>query len=104
MNKQAWLHWAEIIDSLRVIPRLFLGICLGWTIWVSYECLIWYFHLPHEERGLEASGFGSVVFLTVFGFLRLVYTTYSENGRDWNSAPPSTVTTVAATTTTTGTP
>jgi hypothetical protein len=67
-------------------------------------CLIWYFHLTATERGLEASGFASVVFLTVFGFLRLVYTTYAATGRDWNAAPPSVTTSSTSTTTATGTP
>lgn len=103
MNKLLHLQWAELIDSYRIVPRLFLAVCLGWTIWISYMCLMWYFHLPAGERGLEASGFGSVVFLTVFGFLRLVYTTYSASGRDWNAAPPSTTTVASVTTTATGT-
>jgi hypothetical protein len=98
VNKLWHLQWAEAIDSYRIIPRVFLAVCLSWTIWVSYLCLMWYFHLPAGERGLEASGFGSVVFLTVFGFLRLVYSTYSENGRNWNQTPSSTIATTSTVT------
>lgn len=101
-RKQEWLRVAELIDSYRVIPRLFLTACFVWTVWVSDVCLIWYIHLPHAERGLEASGFGSVVFLTVFGFLKLVYSTYAATGRDWNAAPPSVTTSSTSTTTATG--
>lgn len=101
MNKLLHLQWAEAIDAYRVIPRVFLAICLTWTIWVSYACLMWYFHLPKDERGLEATGFGSVVFLTVFGFLKLVYTQYATTARDWNAAP-SIVTSSSTTTTAIG--
>ena len=98
MNKLLHLQWAELIDAYRIIPRTFLTACFVWTVWVSNICLVWYFHLTKDERSLEASGFASVVFLTVFGFLKLVYTTYAATGRDWNQAPPSvtqTTTTVA---------
>jgi len=97
-TKQAVLHWAESIDSLRVIPRLFLTSCFAWTVWVSYVCLEWYFHLPHTERSLEASGFASVVFLTVFGFLKLVYQTYSDTGRNWDASGSTRTTLVSSTT------
>lgn len=102
MNKLLHLQWAELIDSYRIVPRLFLTACFVWTVWVSNLCLIWYFHLTKDERGLEASGFASVVFLTVFGFLRLVYTTYAASGRDWNAAPPTVTTSSTQTTTATG--
>ena len=97
MNKILHLQWAEAIDAYRIIPRLFLTACFLWTVWVSYACLMWYFHLTKDERGIEASGFASVVFLTVFGFLKLVYTQYATTGRDWSSTP--TVTTSSSTTT-----
>ncbi len=96
MNKQKWLHIAEIIDSYRVFPRLFLMACFWWTAVVTNDLMKWYMAMPKEERGIEASGFASVVFLTIFGFLKLVYDTYSKNGRNWDG--PVTSTTVTATT------
>jgi hypothetical protein len=98
MNKQAGLHWAELIDCWRVFPRLFLLACFLWTTDMSYVLLKWYMHLAKDERGLEASGFASVAFLAVLGFLKLVYTTYASTGRDWNQQPSSTtVSSVVAT-------
>lgn len=102
MNKILHLQWAEAIDAYRVIPRLFLTACFVWTVWISNMCLMWYFHLAKDERGIEASGFASVVFLTVFGFLKLVYTTYAQTARDWNAAPPTVTTSSTSTTTATG--
>jgi hypothetical protein len=98
------LHYAELIDRFRIVPRLFLSACFFWTVWVSYTLLNWYQHLPKDERGIEASGFASVVFLTVFGFLKLVYETYARTGSDWNSVPTTTTTVAATTTTTAATP
>jgi hypothetical protein len=100
VNKQALLHWAELIDSWRVFPRLFLIGCFLWTVEVTRWLLEWYTMLPKEDRGIEASGFASIVFVAVLGFLRLVYSTYSAAGRDWNAQGSSTQTTVASTTTT----
>lgn len=100
MNKAHWLEVAESVDSLRVFPRLFLLSCFIWTVYVTNSLLNWYMALPKADRSLEASGFASVVVLAVFGFLKLVYDTYSAAGRDWNgSAPSISTSTVVATTT-----
>lgn len=93
--KHHWLDIAETVDSLRVFPRLFLTSCFVWNVQIAYVLVTWYTKLPSSERTLEASGFASVVFLTINGFLKLVFDTYTRGGRDWNG-----VTTVASTTTT----
>ena len=99
MNKQAFLDWAELIDKLRIYPRLFLAACFFWTVYLSHMLLTWYMAIPKDERGIEASGFASVVFVTVFGFLKLVYGEYTRAGRDWST--PGTVHTSQTTATTT---
>lgn len=87
-NPKHWLHIAEVVDALRIFPRLFLAITLAWAINMSYVLVYWYMQLPPAERGIEASGFGAVTFSAVLGFLKLVYDTYSSSARDWNQAPP----------------
>jgi hypothetical protein len=57
--------------------------------------------LPKEDRGIEASGFASIVFVAVLGFLKLVYQTYSDAGRDWNKVASSTSTTTVTASATT---
>jgi hypothetical protein len=101
IDKAHWLDIAETFDSWRVVPRLFLGACFGWTVGITHELLHWYMALPAGQRGYEASGFASVVFLSVSGFLKLVFDTYSRHGRDWDAQTPQmTSTTIAQTTTT----
>lgn len=98
LSKANYIHWAEIFDSWRVVPRVFLFICLAWVMFDTELLLLWYVHLPKDERSLEASGFGFLVFTALLGFLKLVYSDYKNSGRDWNSAPPpgSNVVTVTA--------
>lgn len=103
MNKARWLDVAELIDSYRLFPRLFLFGCLAWTVWVANFLLHWYTQLPKDDRSLEASGFASVVVLAIFGFMKLVFDSYVTNGRTWD-APVTTTTTTASSSTTTGTP
>lgn len=91
MNRDKMLHWAEAIDRYRIFPRLFLIVCFIWTTDMSYVLLKWYMLLPKEQRGLEASGFASIAFLAVLGFLKLVYQTYSDAAPAW---PPPNVPTV----------
>lgn len=87
MNKRSILDAAEMFDSWRIIPRLFMTACFIWVVWTTHTLLSWYVSLTSAERGLEASGFGAVVFTALIGFLKLVFDTYSRNGRDWNAAP-----------------
>lgn len=98
VRKNHWLEVAEVVDSLRMVPRVFLAACFAWTVYITQFLLIWYTHLDKESRGLETSGFASVVFLSVFGFLKLVYDTYSHYGRDWNGVATATTTTAVTTT------
>lgn len=83
-HKPHWLELAEVIDGLRVFPRIFLAACFVWVVDTAWILIHWYIQLPAAERGIEASGFASAVLLGEMAFLRLVYTTYSENSRDWN--------------------
>lgn len=86
MNKKFWLDLAELVDSFRVFPRLFLVATFAWTAHTSYWLLSWYMALPAGDRGIEASGFASVAMIGILGFLKLVYDTYSKAGRSWG--PP----------------
>ena len=100
MDKQRWLNWAEVVDSWRVVPRVFLTATFLWTVYLTERLMLWYIHLPHAERGVEASGFASVVQVGVLAFLKMVFSEYSKNGRDWNQQPTSMTTTTATISTT----
>jgi hypothetical protein len=103
VNKQRWLAAAEVIDSLRVFPRLFLLATFWWVADTGYLLLNWYISLPKEDRTLEASGFASIAWLAQLGFLKLVYDSYSAAGRAWGAVPSTSTSTVVATTTETKT-
>lgn len=87
-RKAKALDLAEVVDAWRIFPRLFLVTCFVWVAWLTWVLMYWYMHLPHEERSLEASGFASVVQVGAMAFLRLVYGTYAEGGRDWAGSQP----------------
>ena len=58
--KRRLLNAAEVFDSWRVIPRLFLALTMWWCVYLTDKLIGWYIALPHAERGIEASGFASV--------------------------------------------
>jgi hypothetical protein len=101
MSKRIWLDLAEITDSLRVFPRLFLVATVWWVADTGYLLLDWYMGLAKEDRSLEASGFASIAWLAALGFLKLVYDRYSAAGRSWGPPAPTerTSTTIATQTT-----
>jgi hypothetical protein len=94
------LHAAEVIDSMRVFPRLFLASAFAWGVWITYQILMFYFHLPAAERTEGVSLFCGGVQGAVLAFVKFVFDRYSMTSRDWNQQPMQTVTTVAASTTT----
>ena len=107
VKKTASLDLAELFDGWRVIPRVFLLSCFIWTVYLTDWLISWYTNLPQPERGIEATGFASVVQVGVLGFLKLVYSDYAKSGRDWNERPivnTASSSTVSATTTTVQTP
>lgn len=97
LAKQSFMHVAEVIDGWRVFPRLFLAACLIWTMDITHILLAWYTKLPSAERSLEASGFASIVFLAVFGYLKMVFDVYVKSGRDWTVPVSSTTVTSVST-------
>lgn len=104
MVHQKWIDIAERIDSLRVFPRLFLIACFWWAVETTSYLLHWFTHLAVADRGIESSGFAASVLLGIMAFLKLVYTTYSDNARNWNARAPMSTTTTVQQTTQTGAP
>jgi len=62
MTKAQWLDIAEVLNALRIIPRLILAASGLLTALVSYEMIQWYMALPVIERTPEAS---TAVVLTI---------------------------------------
>jgi hypothetical protein len=89
LNHDRWIDWAEVFDSWRVVPRIFLFLTFSWVVYVTEKLIGWYVHLPHIERGPEASGFAAVVQVGLLGFLKMVFSDYADKGRDWNQRPTS---------------
>lgn len=104
MTHISWLQVAERIDSLRVFPRLFLVACFWWVVATTWFVLRWYTQLPLADQSVQASGLAAVTLSGQMVFLKLVYQTYSDAGRNWNQQQPTTSTTLVQQTTATGTP
>jgi hypothetical protein len=83
--KQWFLDVAEVIDALRIIPRLAL-IWYGWfTTVVFYEVLRWYTSLNAAQEKTVADGGVIVgVFTAVTAVGGYVFRSYTEGGRDWS--------------------
>lgn len=86
------LHFAELTDAWRVFPRIFLFACFSWAVWITYQILMFYFHIPDVERTTAVSTFCITVQGAVLGFVKLVYADYRKDGRKWG-VPAQTTTT-----------
>ena len=91
MNKERWLHVAELVDSLRIFPRLVLAAYAYYVYNVTFFVLNWYASQPATARGVEESAVVGVVITAVTGFAPMIYKIYADNGRDWTAQPNSEV-------------
>lgn len=91
--KAAWLDVAEVIDTLRVVPRIVLFVYAYWTGMVTDWLIRWYERLPANERTNQVTAFITIVLPGIFGLAVWVYKIYSDGGRAWDG-----VATVSSTT------
>lgn len=104
MTKQTWLQIAEVIDHLRIFPRLVLGGYAFYVYQVTFFVLQWYSTQPKEARGIEESSVVGVVVTAVTGFAPMIYRIYSDSATDWSGKPPTIMTSSSTVTTATGAP
>jgi len=101
MNKTLLLHWAELVDSYRIFPRLVLCAYAYYVYQVTFFVLTWYSQQPATARGTEESAVVIAVVGAVTGFAPWIFRIYSENGRNWDDRSPSLTTSTTSTTTST---
>lgn len=88
MTKQIWIQIAEVVDHLRIFPRLVL-IAYGLYVYqVTFFVLYWYANQPKEARGVEESAVVGVVITAVTGFAPMIYRIYSDSATDWSGKSP----------------
>lgn len=81
--KQEWLDVAEIIDALRIVPRIIIGVFLTVFAWAIVYFPIMYFRIPAAERTVAMTAFVSVVLTALTTALPFIVKIYTDNGRDW---------------------
>jgi hypothetical protein len=86
LNKRAWLHIAELVDSFRIFPRVLVCGYALYVYQVTFFVLDWYSRQPASARGTEESAVVGVVVTAVTGFAPWVFKIYVESGRAWG--PP----------------
>jgi hypothetical protein len=84
VNKEPWLHAAEIFDTWRTVPRIVLFLYVWYVASVTFFLLHWYAKLPALERTTEVSAVVGLVITAVTGFGPLIFNFYMQNGRDWS--------------------
>jgi hypothetical protein len=87
-NKRRWIDFAEVFDTLRIVPRAILFLYGGWMVRLTYQVMRWYEQLPAVERTGQVTTVISVVIPGVFGLAVWVYKIYSAGGRDWDQREP----------------
>jgi len=82
MNKQEWLDIAEILDAMRVVPRVLMA--LAWTLFSIYIWWTtgWYFGL--ETPSAWDMGFISSTISALGAALASLTNRYFDSGRKWN--------------------
>lgn len=95
-NKPHWIEVAEVVDSLRIFPRLIVAAYCYFVYQVTFYILVWYATQPAIARGTQESAVVGIVITAVTGFSPWIFKIYIAGGRSWD--PPSTTTTASLTT------
>lgn len=99
--KTAWMDFAEVFDTLRVVPRVILFGYAYWMIRLTDWLVKWYEALPAAERTGQVTAFVTIVLPGVYGLGVWVYRIYAEGGRAWDgTATVSSTTAVSSSTVT----
>lgn len=86
--KRFWLDVAEVIDALRIFPRLVLvafGGLLGYTI---VDVLHWYMRAPSNERTAQVTAVIGIIIPALTGLATWVFKIYTAGGRSWGPREP----------------
>ncbi len=84
-GKVKWMHWSEVIDSLRLFPRLIIIPMFVWAAWKLGGMLDWYmWHLTTAERTGNVTAFAGVITTPICTVLGYAFKVYIGGGRDWD--------------------
>jgi hypothetical protein len=84
MTFDGWMGIAEIIDALRIFPRVMLLGYLGWVIYFVDRILQFYFDLPSaDKQSTQIAVFAGAVITIVTGIGAKVFDIYQQSSRDW---------------------
>jgi len=82
------LRMAEVIDSYRVFPRIFLTAFFSGYVWLMVQSWQWYMSLPLKDfdtAQLAAVTMFPVTLLTALGgMFTSMYKHYQGSGRNWD--------------------
>lgn len=85
-GKVKWMHWSEVIDSLRLVPRIIIIPLVVWAAWKIGALLDWYmFKLPAADRTTEVTAFAGVITAPICTLVGYAFKIYIGGGRDWDS-------------------
>jgi predicted PurR-regulated permease PerM len=88
MNKKAWLDVAEVIDTLRIFPRLMVLAYGIWVAWFTDWFVAWFERIPSAERTAQVTAIFGIVIPGVLGLATWVFRMYLDGGRDWDKQKP----------------
>jgi len=87
-RKDRCLNLAEVIDSYRVFPRIFLSLFFAGYCWLMLQSWQWYMALDfpsYDTAKLAALTAFPVTLLTALGgMFTSMYKHYQGSGRDWS--------------------
>lgn len=88
-TRTKWLHRAEILDALRIMPRFMLIIFLILYVILAWEAWGWFILIDPTLYGdLEFAliiAFPTTLLTAIGGMITKVFLEYMRSGRDWNA-------------------
>ena len=82
-RKENWMAAAEVIDALRIFPRI-LVLSYGWFVgYTTIYSIYWYAALPAAERTVEVTAFYTMQMGSIGALAAYIFKVYTDGGYDW---------------------
>ena len=89
MNDSPWLRGAEVLDALRIIPRVILIAVYAFTLWYTWDFTEFFYGLINQPQVSEMklaayTAFGSLTIGAICALAAGITKSYMDSGRKWN--------------------
>lgn len=89
MTREKWLHIAEILDALRIMPRIMIILFIVLYVFLAINAWEWFLLIDPTAYSDISFGlmiaFPTTILTAIGGMMTKIFLEYMKSGRDWGN-------------------